>query len=192
MTKLCSVAGCQQAAHARSYCNRHYKRWLIYGSPTGGGREQVETKELLRFVDRAARYNGDACLLWPYPTPKHGYGRITQNGRRRLAHVVVCEIVHGPPPFAKAEAAHSCGNPGCLTPAHLRWDSHGGNMADRLIHGTDNRGERHGLSKLTANQVLAIRSSSDAQRKLAAQYGVSRSYISQLRNGHRWSWLEPS
>ncbi|WP_442800462.1 HNH endonuclease signature motif containing protein [Sphingopyxis sp. 113P3] len=49
-----------------------------------------------------------------------------------LAHRVACTIAHGSPPEGKASALHSCDNPPCCNPAHLRWGSHKENTADAI------------------------------------------------------------
>jgi len=65
-------------------------------------------------------------------------------------------------------------------------------MADRERAGRgrvpDNRGERHGMAKLTDAQCLAIVSDTRTQRVIAAQYGVNQgqvSYIQRRAGVHR-------
>lgn len=90
-------------------------------------------------------------------------------------------------PYTKADAAHACGMRACCNPAHLRWDTRKGNMADGLTHGTRLLGERVTGAKLTAEQVIAIRSQpTRSQSELASEYGVQQSSISHIRNRKRW------
>jgi hypothetical protein len=68
-----------------------------------------------------------------------------------------------------------------------------GREADKIIHGTTNRGERCGTSKLTEAQVLAIRSEYAEKRTpqatLAKRYGVAQATISFLVNRKRWVYI---
>lgn len=133
------------------------------------------------------------CLLWPFNRNNHGYGCLTAWGTRQLAHRLMCEFANGPAPNDRPEAAHSCGNGhlGCCNPKHLRWATIAENEQDKLLHGTDNRGERNGQAKLTATEVREIRrlAGSNTHERLAELFGVSRFLISLIVRRRRWSWL---
>lgn len=54
---------------------------------------------------------------------------------------------------------------------------------------TQARGESHGSSKLTAEQVIAIRADQRMQREIAKQYGVSPATISDIKRRRFWAHL---
>lgn len=137
----------------------------------------------------ALAHQGNDCLIWPFSVGNHGYGQVRAGGTMRLAHRVLCEAAHGKPPKPKMDAAHRCGNRLCVNPIHIRWASRGENETDKRMHGCDNRGQRHGRSKLSEADVIAIRASDALQRDLALKYGVARQTISDIKTGRRWSWL---
>lgn len=67
-------------------------------------------------------------------------------------------------------------------------------MADKLVHDTHQRGERHGLHKLTEDQVTEIRRTyvgvgGPTQRAIAATYGICQAQVSDIVNGEKWGWL---
>lgn len=66
-----------------------------------------------------------------------GYGLIRIDGVMCRVHRLVCIRRHGPPPTDDLEAAHSCGNAGCVNPRHIRWATRFENAADKKLHGTD-------------------------------------------------------
>lgn len=147
-----------------------------------------------RWLDDVALVWADLdCLRFPFPLDPHGYGNFQDAGRRTvMAHIYVCEQTYGPRPVHDMEAAHSCGQSDCVNPKHLRWATRLDNEADKLIHGTHNRGERQGRAKLTAESVVAIRDAlenGDVQRHIAERYSVSEQTISQIKHGRNWSWL---
>jgi hypothetical protein len=91
------------------------------------------------------------------------------------------------------QAAHApgiCHNRACVNPHHLRWATIAENHADKIIDGTHARGERHPMVKLTAADVLAIRSSDRRGRALASEFGVHEATISDIRTRKTWAWLD--
>lgn len=134
-------------------------------------------------------FEGDECLLWPFNRNKSGHGTIKVDGKNRLVARVICSELHGPPPSDKHEAAHSCGrgNFGCANGGHLRWATRAENEADKLLHGTSNRGERHGMAKLSTVEVLAIREMAVPSRQIAKAFGISQTMVSKIKRGEAWA-----
>lgn len=169
----------------------HYRRLLKHGDPLCGGTLHGDP---MRFIHEVAlRHTSEDCLLWPYARSV-GYGQLRVDGKHIRAHRYICELVHGAPPTPEHEAAHSCGNgdDGCIAPGHLDWKTHAENEADKLVHGTHSRGERHGHATLTepeARQILALKGIV-SQRKLGDRFGVSHQTIGKIHAGENWSWLE--
>src|SRR4249920_810317 len=184
----CGAPGCEGTSHGHGFCPTHYARWRRYGSPLAGGTPKGAAAS---FIATAIRHAGDDCLLWPYAKSPSGYGHIKSNGRYFDCHVLVCESTHGVKPTIHHEAAHSCGVRLCCNPAHLRWATSKENKADNLSHGTLPWGERHWHSKLTNDQVLAIRSRlADAtDQEIANYYKVNRGTIFFIRRGITWKHL---
>lgn len=191
MAKTCSVPDCGKAHLAKGYCAAHYQRMRTYGDPLGGRAADGEAMRYFREV--ALNYNGEECLIWPYARTPKGYGRLWHDGRRKFVHRLVCEEANGPPPSPEHQAAHRCGNghEGCCAKQHLAWKTPAENEADKIVHGTCNRGERHGLAKLTEGAVLEIRSlrGIEPQRTIAKRFGVSLSAVDRIQAGKSWSWL---
>lgn len=183
----CTVDGCDRPYFGRGYCNAHYKRWRRHGSPTEG---YVPRDEGRKWLDAHKDHQDNGCLTFPYSLNAKGYGQIGVDYKRLEAHRYMCRLAHGEPPSPEHEVAHSCGkgHEGCVNPQHLRWDTRRGNHADRIEHGTSNRGETHGNSKLTEAAVLHIRSASDIQA-VASRYGITLGHAHSVRSRRSWGWL---
>lgn len=138
-----------------------------------------------------ANHEGDDCLTWPFGRSANGYGSLTYNWQRRSAHKMMCEVAHGKQ--EGSQALHSCGKGhlGCVNPKHLRWGTAEENMADKLTHGTHNRGDRQYQVKLTEKDVLTIRDARGviSEDKLAVMFGVSRGTIACVMQRRTWAWL---
>lgn len=150
-------------------------------------RERATKGQARAFLDNIEP--ADKCVLWPFTKTTKGYGQIRIDGSLRRPHRIVCERFHGPCPPNKTDAAHSCGNRACVNPNHLRWATSLENHADRLLHGTVSRGERHGSSKLTRDQVLAIRVDARSPKTIAADLGISAQNVLCIKARNSWAWL---
>ena len=137
----------------------------------------------------------DACVLWPHSVGASGYGQFQLNGQKLGVHQFVCECVHGQRPSKTHQASHSCGVRLCINPHHLRWATPKENQADRLHHGTANRGEQHYLARLTEADVLEIRSlygrGHVTAADIAQRFNRPRSTIEAVIQKRSWAWLEP-
>jgi HNH endonuclease len=134
-------------------------------------------------------YDGDDCLLWPYAKKSKGYGLAVIGGVQKAASRWMCILTYGYPPDGKNHAAHSCGNPSCVNPRHLQWKTHAENMQDKNKHGTNIYGERNGKTRLTADDVRAIRAAPNDLAPLMKQYGMTRQGLVKIRSGARWGHI---
>lgn len=113
--RLCSIGNCGRPHLARGWCRLHYERWRSSGDPQGGGRHYATPEE--SFAARTKREGG--CLVWIGGRNENGYGTITINRSRRLAHRYAWERINGP--IADGMVIdHVCWNPACCEITHLR------------------------------------------------------------------------
>lgn len=135
----------------------------------------------------------DDCIVWPYSLDNNGYGQINwQSTINKVPRIVLTELVGPPPPGNRIEAAHAplvCHERACVNPRHLRWATCAENNADKLLDDTHHRGQRHGSAKLTDADALAIYEADGQHTDIAAAYNVSRQSVSNIKNGHTWTWL---
>jgi hypothetical protein len=126
---------------------------------------------------------------------KDGYVRIgkMRNGVRKkvLAHRHIWEQCFGPIPVGMF-VLHKCDNPPCVNPEHLFLGTQKDNMMDMIAkgRGVDNSGSRHGMSKLTDQQVCEILLSSETGVSIAKRFGVGKSTVSRIRNDKGWRHLK--
>lgn len=190
MSKTCSVSGCDRQRRTRGLCSRHYNKKRRRGELLG--HPNIIRGVPMAWLQEHVNYPGKGCLIWPFARDGDGYARIKKDGHDSPAHRVMLEIVCGPPQTDQHQAAHNCGRgpDGCVNPTHLRWATRQENWADRIGHGTDMRGEKHPLAKLSADAVREIRAGRESQSRTASRYGVSQTLVYAIRRGKAWAWLD--
>lgn len=191
VAKKCIVDGCEGKSRLNGLCVKHAARQRRHGDPTSG---RTPRNELQKFYDEAVLYyEGDDCLIWPYGKKHNGYGQMRRHGKNVIVSRYLCEDVYGPPPSPDHDSSHSCGNGhlGCVTKGHLSWKTRKDNHADKIEHGTAQRGEKHNMSKLIeleAKEIMALKGV-ESQRSLAKRFGVTKSAVASIHKGNTWWWL---
>jgi len=91
------------------------------------------------------------------------------------------------------EACHNNGQRGDNRLCNVRWDSHQLNNADKVKHGTSNRGERQGLATMVDDQVRCIlihlKKGNLTQPQLAAICGVPTYAVNNVKHGKSWKYF---
>lgn len=117
---------------------------------------------------------------------------LNRQGKRhaKTIHRAVCRAFHGEPRPLHREVAHLNGDRPDPRARNLKWCSKGENHFHKRLHGTLLRGSSHPRSKLTEEDVIAIRSASNGDRiAISRRYGVSVHTISDIRAMRRWKHL---
>ena len=160
-------------------------------------REQNYCSVVCKIKDNIIIDDNDCWNFTGYRT-KFGYGQITYHRRCELVHRFMCESVYGPAPMDKPFTLHSCDNPPCCNPDHLRWGSPKENtndMMERNRHRCGNsKGEQIGTSKLTEVQVIEIINKLKNYKygdctKLAKEYKIGVDVISAIYHNKTWKHL---
>lgn len=158
--------------------------------------------DLMNQVRSVCDIDERGCWLWAYRDgdaeryPEIMIGRKRQNVSRMILEAttgVIGEV-----------ARHTCDRPRCCNPEHLLWGSAADNTQDamkrgRLASGDRNpsrlrperlaRGEDHGRSVLTEQQVREIRArhaQGMSGYALAKQYNVTKRTVSQIVRRETW------
>lgn len=142
------------------------------------------------FNDMHIPVTESGCWLWIGGRSSSGYGSMP-SGRKignEGAHRFSYRHHKGEIP-AGMFVCHKCDTKTCVNPAHLFLGTHQENMDDCKAKGRTPAGERHGRSKLTEAQVIAIRSDIRGIAQVAAEYGVSIASIHNIRHRKTWACL---
>jgi len=141
------------------------------------------------FIDSIGRqYSLPGVVL--RPTRQGRYLKVALGADNTIAvHIVVCSAFHGLRPAGKHGVAHGNGDCHDNRAANLRWATVSENLADMVRHGTSCVGSKNGASKLTEDDIRAIRKLRAANmpvKDIAARYGTHYVHISRIV--HRAIW----
>jgi hypothetical protein len=116
---------------------------------------------------------------------------LSLNGsvKTRYVHHLVLETFVGPMPTGQ-EACHGDGNRANNALSNLRWDTRKSNHADKVIHGTAPRGERHPGAKLNETQVASLRArrlEGASFTTLAKEFNITRMTAYRAATNKSWN-----
>lgn len=136
--RLCSTPDCGKKHRARGLCEGCYRRATDMGIRDSLPRSDIYRKprmsrdELLAWVFAQCRVTEGGCWEWGRARFPAGYGKMCVGPRKGI---LVTRFVLGLESGDSREAIHSCDNPPCCNPAHLRAGTHADNMRDMAERG---------------------------------------------------------
>lgn len=151
----------------------------------------MDEKKIARFWSYVDIKGPDECWEWTRSRWPFGHGSCgaTIFGERR-AHRIAWVLTNGPVPDG-LDILHSCDNPPCCNPNHLRPGTHAENMRDMSVRGRSNgpRGITHHFAKLgpaIAQDIRSALADGVPALTLAKKYRVAHRSITNIRDGRTW------
>lgn len=158
---------------------------------------QLTPSAIDRFVGKT-RKAANGCVVWLGSKDRKGYGLFHTCARGlplswRAARVAY-RIFIGPFP-ERLFVCHACDNPACVSPAHFFLGTNAENMADQVRKGRSLRGEKHGRTKLTDEEVIEIRQRIEAGESglsVGRDFGISGTHALRIYRRTTWVHFNPN
>ncbi len=128
-----------------------------------------------RFWDRVDRTHLDGCWLWQGWSDLQGYGRLRDaNNKVIRAHRLSFYLHHGvwPEPMC----LHSCDNPKCVNPSHLKAGTRAENSKDMWNRARRDRGSVFQIPKPRGEQSSCVKLTEAKVRRMRELWGQGASY----------------
>lgn len=129
----------------------------------------------------------ERCWIWAGASTERGYGRIKIKGRSTRTHRIAYYLTHGEWP--EPACLHSCDNPQCVNPNHLRAGTQQQNVQEMKEKGRAARrlGQDCPAATFTNEQVRWIRERLEKEGRgsvygIARELGVSRHTINRIKH----------
>jgi hypothetical protein len=129
----------------------------------------------------------NGCIEWQQGKSK-GYGLIRIGKKQTRVHRYVTLLTYGEP-GANNKALHSCDNPSCVNPTHLRWGTQLENIQDMVDRQRTTIGSRNPRAVLTESdipQVFDLLKQGKTHKQIGEIYGVTKGAIQAIASGRRW------
>ena len=131
------------------------------------------------------------CWRWIGAVNSAGYGSILLADRRTMVvHRLSYEMHHGVKLSPDQAVCHSCDVRRCVNPNHLWLGSAADNNRDRHLkgrsRGASHSGAKNPMSKLTDDDVRAIRASKGTLAEVASQFGITVQTVRNIKLRHTW------
>jgi hypothetical protein len=157
----------------------------------------LSDKIIQRFLSKVRIGSPTECWPWIKAIPRKGYGcfalRVNGKTTQFLSHRLAWIIANKSPVPDGLCVMHSCvDSKPCCNPAHLSCGTQLENIQEAVARGCrpDNRGENHGMSKLTEDQVKEVREKYStglySQRDLGKIFGISQGNVGFITRKTAW------
>lgn len=140
-----------------------------------------------RFLAKT-RQCDNGCIEWTASTDLKGYGCFRSMPGQYRAPRVSYILFKGEIPEGLS-VLHSCDNPACVNPDHLRVGTPAENSADMVHRGHSTRGSKQPNAKLDEDSALRIFRDLRRYKEIAEEYDVSVSTVCAIKKGARWGYV---
>jgi hypothetical protein len=122
------------------------------------------------------------CHNWIGNKSKDGYGKFSVKSKKVSVHRLIYSLNNGFI-WKSQHVCHKCDNKACVNIDHLFLGTHKDNMADMAAKGR----AKPGTPKLTPEQVVDIRNSTEKPYHLARKYKVHYNTIHRVKKNMTWN-----
>lgn len=166
------------------------KSYVNKPKPVGQDHRDYLIERVVNGIDDAPE---DGCWEWRGALLKDGYGYLGVAGKKIRVHRITYMLANGDIPEGLG-ILHSCDNPPCCNPKHLRAGTQADNardMVDRNRHeypcGEDSY--RVKLKESHVLLILAMIKKGHPLAELAEMFRVSRTHVRYISEGKTWKHI---
>lgn len=142
-----------------------------------------------RFWSKVDIRGDDDCWEWTGHRHQRGYGIFWFQGKNVRANRYALIFSGSEPPSPQHISLHSCDNPPCCNPRHLRWGYNVDNRADHDLRRGPLTGENSYTAVITTEQadsILKGRINGENSASLSKRLGLPKTLVDNIYSGRTW------
>lgn len=199
----CLLDGCTVNATSNGLCLQHKEKFRSYFRCIRHlVSDAAEQERVYRVVQRIQQFwstvdqtpgfgrDGD-CWEWRGYLNNKGYGQFGMWSKRWFCHRLSFKLHYGRI-YRSLLVLHSCDNPLCVNPAHLRQGTFQDNTNDAKARNRTARGTRVGGVVLNEEKVRYIRdelAKGRTAQSIGKDLSVSGLLVGSVKRGNAWGWV---
>lgn len=133
----CTWKDCKRPHRGKGLCHTHYEQKYRYKIPlieinSTQRKKNMSFEETVLWCLNNTTWNDD-CIEWNKSCNSNGYASVSFKGKIHTLGRLILEYFNGKP--LGRIMMHSCDNPKCINPAHLKWGTQKENIQDMVKKG---------------------------------------------------------
>lgn len=188
----CKIDDCDGKHQAQGYCSLHYERWLDKNDPLFAQKGysanpwQKDDPDFATYLWGKIIVN-ETCWEWQGSKTIAKYGTIVLEGRVQMVHRVSWELANGRSVAEGLFILHSCDNPSCINPEHLREGTQQDNMDDMVKRNRSHAPRtKWNTQESTIREIKRLRQQNVTVVEIAKRLNVGKSLVSHVSSGRTW------
>ncbi len=148
--------------------------------------EAIAEKHRRRFWTFVSKTE-EGCWPWLGFMPPSGmrYGRFVIDGKRIMAHRVAFALTNGPVPSGLV-VMHTCDNPQCVRPSHLKLGTIIENRRDCVLKGRHCQGDK---ARIAARERMACKTPEERRKNAQRANEATRAMVASRRRNDLGRWV---
>lgn len=145
-----------------------------------------------RFWDKVLIGPAGECWPWTANRSTRGYGVFWVDGKNVRAHRFALICAKGVPEDPSLLALHSCDNPPCCNPYHLRWGTTQDNSDDMVLRKRSLTGEKSAKAQISeedASRIMRMRVDGMKCQEIADAMSLTKDLVMNVYVGRAWSHI---
>lgn len=197
--KNCSIEWCSSKYYAKWYCCIHYNRatrWVNKNPLNSKGHHNRWIEKLWENINKewtSITNIWTPCWIWNWHKINGWYWIVFINWISERTHCLSWKIHNKKEIEVWMQICHKCDTPSCCNPEHLFLWTAKDNTQDKVkkwrCYTGDHKWELSWRSKLTEKQVLEIRIDNRSNRKIAIDYNIDYSSVSDIKRRKTWKHI---
>lgn len=146
-----------------------------------------------KFKSKFTEGDKESCWDWEFGVTAGGYGQMAYKCKKYASHRLSWSYYNDKSIPKGCVIMHTCDNPKCVNPSHLKLGTQKDNVADMMAKGRfkdyNKKGSNNPQSVVNPDHVIDIYTSNGTHKAISEKYGYKLSTVANIRIGRGWTHI---